>query len=311
MGELIAKNEGTQGLAGTGVVADVIHLGQDLGTDNSGWETLVDGALCGIDILTNCENPLGGLISAGVGWLLEHVPGISDVWDKLTGDAASIEQIAATWDNIARSLNTSRTSYVSAANQIEKWSGPASESYRQVSEAYASSLGGTSAEAEGLSIVVSLIGGLVAGLKDIVYTLIANFIEFTVLPAILGAIATSWCTFGGSIGVAITYIEIQADISAGEITLKITETTEQIVVISERTAKVVGKLGHMEHALSELGDEVAKNRNWLKEAGLAGAHGGVEQSKPRAAHADGHGKGDGGPENGGGSQVGGGGEPGK
>jgi hypothetical protein len=279
MAELVAEHEAKPGLEGSGAVGDVVHLGNDLFGDGTGWETMVDGALCGVDILLYCENPLGGLIAAGVGWLLEHMPGISEVWDKLTGDPGAIEQIAATWDNISRALNSDQSAYTSASSQIEQWTGPAAQSYAQVANAYATALAGASTEAEALAVVVRLVGGLVATTKDLIYTLISEFIEFTVLPAILGAIATSWCTFGGSIAVAITYIEIQADITAGQITVKITHATEEIVVISERTARVVGKLAKMEHALSELAKELEKNKSLVKETLEAATHGEVEQAR--------------------------------
>ncbi|MEO6887268.1 MAG: hypothetical protein ABI232_13420 [Jatrophihabitantaceae bacterium] len=284
MGGLIATSEGTPGADGSGAAGDIFHLGQDLVTDSVSWDTLFDGGMVGIDILTNCANPLGGLISAGVGWLLEHFPGISDVWDKLMGDAAAIEQIANTWDNISRSLGESQSAYVTASNQVEQWSGTASDSYRQVANAYSSSLAGASTEAEALAVVVRLVGGIVATLKDLVYTLISEFIEFTVLPAILGAIATSWCTFGGSIGVAITYIEIQADITAGRVTVQITRTTEELIVVSERTAKVLAKLAKMKAALKDLTEELDKNKSTVREVLLAGGHAGAEQGKGGVSH---------------------------
>jgi methyl-accepting chemotaxis protein len=277
--ELVAENEGTSPTEGAGAVGDIYRLGTDLVTDANGWETMLDEAMVGIDILANCENPLGGLIAAGVGWLLEHIPGISDIWDELTGDPAAIEQIANTWDNISRALGEDQTAYLTASNQIEKWSGPAADSYRQVATAYASALSGASMEAEALAVVVRLVGGLVATLKDIVYSLISEFVEFTVLPAILGAIATSWCTFGGSIGVAITYIEIQADVTATQITVKVTHTTEEITLVSERTAKVLAKLAKMKTALKELSEELEKNKSIAREVLLASARSNTEQGR--------------------------------
>lgn len=257
MGEgLIAENEGTSTWEGSGAAGDLFHLGQDVLSDALSWNTAFDAGLVGIDVLSSMENPLGALLASGVGWLLEHIPGISEVWDKLTGSAAAIEQIAGTWDNIAKSLSSSQSSYVTSSAQIEQWSGPAATSYRQVADGYASALAGASAEAEALAIVVRGVGALVATLKDIVYTLIADFIEFTVLPAILSALATAWCTFGASVAAAITYIEIQADVAAGQITLQITRTTEEIVVISERAAKAIGKLGELESALKKLAEDV-------------------------------------------------------
>lgn len=305
--ELVAENEGTSSTLGSSLATDVANLGRDLVTDNAGWTTVIDTALTEIDILTSAANPLGALIANGVGWLLEHIPGISDVWDKLMGDAGRIEQMSATWENIARSLDTSRSGYDAASGEIEQWTGPAAESYRRVAQAYSSALGGASAEAEGLAVVVQILGGLVATCKDVVYTLIADFVEFTVLPAILGAIATSWCTFGGSIAVAITYIEVQADIAAGQITIKITKTTEEITVLTTRVTKTGERLLSMKSALHELEESLERNgklRAFLKDTAGAAAHGETESQRPRAVDADGGGS-EGGGSEGGGSEGGG------
>jgi len=313
MGEgLIAANEGKEGGEGGGTALDVFNLGHDLLADGVGWESGIDTAMVGLDVLSNWEDPLRGLIAAGVGWLLEHIPGISDIWDSLMGDAASIEQIAATWDNISRSLSANCDAYTQASNQIQSWSGPARESYTKVAQAFESSVQGVSVESEALSLVVRLIGGICAGLKDIVYTLIAEFIEFTVLPSILAAIATSWCTFGGSIPIAITYIEIQADITAGQITIKVTRVTEEITVMSERTAKVVSKLASMKSSLKALAEELEKNKTLAKqlaEYALAGAHGVAEQGRGAVRHgqqaSEGGGEGSGSGESGGSGEGGG------
>lgn len=279
MAELIAETEPRPALEGSGSVGDLINLGTDLTTDALSWNTAFDTAMVGIDILTWAENPLGGLIAAGVGWLLEHMPLISDVWDQLTGDAGKIEQVAATWENIARALDAAKESYAAASGEIEQWSGDAAESYRKCAEAYETALGATATEAEAFSLVVKGVGGLVATVKDIVYTIISEFIEFTVIPAILGALAASWFTFGGSIGVAIAYIEIQADIAGVQITGRIAVGTQQVVVISERTATAVTKLLTMETALRAFGKGLEETRSLATDALRAAVRGELEQGK--------------------------------
>ena len=294
MGNPLIADEENQSTTGSAWASDVVNISNDLTTKNSDWETVVDGTLSTIDILSSMSDPFGSLISNGVGWLLEHIPGIKEVWDKLSGDTGKIQQSAATWDNISHSLNTSATQYGTASHEIEQWSGKAADSYRNTANGYASALGGSSSNAEGMSIVVQLLGGMVAGCKDTVYELISDFIEFTVLPAVLAAIATSWCTFGGSIAAAITYIEIQADITAGRITLKITETTEKIVVVSERGAKVIEKTTELAEKLEKLekgldnGKSLAHNTA-VKLARNTG-RGEVEGNKTRAKNADGNGE---------------------
>lgn len=279
MPELIAPTESTPGTEGSGAVGDVITFSDDLISDGLNWNTAFDAGMVGIDVLTWMDNPLGGLISAGVGWLLEHLPYISDVWDKLTGDAGKIEQTSATWENIARAIDSARDSYTSASAEIEQWSGAAADSYRTCAKAYESSLSATATQAQAYSYVVKGVGGLVATTKDLIYTIISNFIEFTVIPAILSALATSWCTFGGSIGVAIAYIEVQADIAGVQISGKIAVASEEVLVISERTAKGVTKLLTMKQALKELGIRLDEERNWGKEAVKAAAHAATEKGK--------------------------------
>jgi methyl-accepting chemotaxis protein len=283
MTELIAEDERKTGGEGGGTATDLFNLFSDLSGDADGWETGMDTALVAIDVLSNAANPLGGLISAGVGWLLEHIPGISDIWDKLMGDASAIEQIAKTWENISKSLGETGKSFGEASKEIESWEGKAKQSYTNVAKAFEASVSGAAIESEALAIVVRLIGGICAGLKDVIYTLIAEFIEFTVLPAILSALATSWCTFGGSIAAAITYIEIQADITAEQITVKITRVTEEITILGERATKIVAKLDKMISKLKELketleeGTTVAKHT--AKEVGKGVGKGEVEQGK--------------------------------
>lgn len=280
---LIADNEGTPGGLGGGAATDVYTLAHQICTDPVNWETLIDTGLVGLDALGSYINPFGSLISAGVGWLLEHIPGLSDVWDKLMGDAAAIEQVASTWENISTSLNSTGQGIATASSQIESWTGQARESYGEVAKAWQASVEGASTEAESIAVVVRLIGGAVAALKDVVYTLISDFVEFTVIPAALSALATSWCTFGGSIAVAITYIEIQADVTATQITLKITKVTEEITVISERAAKVIAKLEKMKGSLKTLDETVAKVPKWVDRT-IAGAHGQVEQTGEGVKH---------------------------
>lgn len=252
MAGLIAP-DASSGLDGAGAAGDLVHLGQDLTSDALSWNTAFDAAEIGFDYLSYAGNPFGALISAGVGWLLEHLPYISDAWDKLTGDAGKIEQTAATWENIAQALAASQQAFGSASAQVEQWSGAAADSYRTCAEGYASMLDGTGTQAEAFALAVRGVGGLVATVKDVVYMIISDFIEFTVIPAILGAIATSWCTFGGSIGVAIAYIEVQADIAGVQITGRIAVGTQEVLVVSERTAKAVAKLLAAEDAVRAFG----------------------------------------------------------
>jgi hypothetical protein len=288
---LVAESEGASPLAGVSISDDVYHACEDVFTEGNALNGLFDLGALAVDSWMMFEDPFGSLIAYGVGWLMEHIPGLSDVWNKLSGDPEEISAVASTWQNIANSLNTTSQGFGSIAGEIEDWQGGARDSFTKVANAYAASIGATGEGCAGLGLVTNLIGGIVTSLREIVYTIIKDFIEFTVIPAVLSAIATSWCTFGGSLAAAITYIEIQADFAAEQVTVKVTETTTKVYQVSETSAKFIDKLVTMAEKIEKM-DEGLKG--FRKEAlALASKDLGsksLRQQKPESGGEDGGGE---------------------
>ena len=239
---LVAESEGPSPVSGISVSDDLYHACEDVFSEGNVLNGLFDLGALAIDSWMTFEDPFGSLIAYGVGWLMEHIPGLSDFWNKLSGDPEEIGAAASTWQNIANSLRSSAGEYQTISGQIESWQGDARESYTKVANAYYNSLEATAGGCDGLGLVTNLVGGIVTLLRELVYTIIKDFIEFTVIPAVLSALATSWCTFGGSLAAAITYIEIQADFAAEQVTVKVTETTTKIYTVSEKSAAFIEKL---------------------------------------------------------------------
>jgi hypothetical protein len=262
---LVAESEGPSPVAGISLSDDVYHACEDVFTESNGLNALFDLGAAAVDGWMLVEDPFGSLIAYGVGWLMEHIPGLSDWWNKLSGDPEEIGAVATTWQNIGNAMSQTGQQLAGIDTEVENWQGRAKDSFAKVALAFETSISSTAQGCAGLGLVTNLVGGIVTALREIVYTIIKDFIEFTVIPAVLSALATSWCTFGGSLAAATVYIEIQADFAAEQITWKVTETTEKIYTVSERSAKVIEsllkaseKIKGLEHGLEEFGKEAAK-----------------------------------------------------
>ena len=61
-----------------------------------------DGVALGLDVLGFVANPLGTLVGAGIGWLIEHVSVLKEPLDDLAGDPGAINVVAAAWGEVAK-----------------------------------------------------------------------------------------------------------------------------------------------------------------------------------------------------------------
>ena len=54
-------------------------------------------------------DPLGEALSAGIGWIIEHLSPLKDWLNELAGDSDAVAAAASTWTNIATKLNSCAT----------------------------------------------------------------------------------------------------------------------------------------------------------------------------------------------------------
>lgn len=65
----------------------------------------LSGVGVALDTVATAVDPLGSLIAAGLGWLMEHLEPLKGWLNDLTGDAGAVLGFAATWDNVAAAMN--------------------------------------------------------------------------------------------------------------------------------------------------------------------------------------------------------------
>ncbi|WLS44520.1 hypothetical protein Q3V37_24510 [Micromonospora profundi] len=96
-----ARHDSTRWYTGLGLVEDVADTVS--GIESGSWiDSTIGGVATSMDALATVLDPLGSLVSWGVGWLLEHVKPLSDALDWLAGDPDQIHAYASTWRNVAK-----------------------------------------------------------------------------------------------------------------------------------------------------------------------------------------------------------------
>ncbi|MGW4131496.1 WXG100 family type VII secretion target [Amycolatopsis japonica] len=201
--ELIAKKEDDEKyFKGSGLGDSIEGLVGTLSPkpdeDIDAFALAMDGVSVGLDALSMVLNPLGELVKAGVGWLMENLDFIREPLEILTGDPDLVQRAAQTWNNIAIELEAVAGDYEGSLSTTSGWDGDAAIAYRRVALQYTQSLRDVAAEAKESARWITTGGMVVATARALIFDIIATFISDVITRALL-ALASSWFTLGGSV----------------------------------------------------------------------------------------------------------------
>jgi hypothetical protein len=88
---------------GAGLLESVSDLSSSLRSGN--WlASGLSGVGVALDTAATVADPLGSLIAAGLGWLMEHLEPLKGWLNDLTGDAGAVLGHAATWESVAGAM---------------------------------------------------------------------------------------------------------------------------------------------------------------------------------------------------------------
>jgi hypothetical protein len=262
MSEVLTNTE--EWSAGAGIVDTVKGAAEDL--SNPG-DLAMDGLALSLDVLGLIANPLGGLASAGIGWLIEHLSFLKEPLDDLAGDPDKIVEIAAVWgEQVRQEIGQIATDYEKAVeSEIPSWRGDAADSYRKSSGQIVEQLRALEDASTGVSDGLRLSGVLVATTRGIIRDLISDVVAEIVIAA-GAALATSWCSFGASIGAFIGWSVARGAATAAKITGKISKLLMKLAVSLNKFAKLkgavkaLGKVAHtMRKGSAKLGQAAGRN----------------------------------------------------
>lgn len=183
---------------GAGVFSSFADLNNTLGSGDGAQigYSLGGAALDGLDAVVN---PFDALVTAGLGFLVEHVAILHEPLDALAGDPTQIAAQARTWHNVARELHRIGTEYRGAADGVRGWDGATSEAYRGAASAFTDQLHRAGEDADRLASLVLDTGAMVATVRALVRDLIVDFVWKLVKWALV-AIASGGTAIAAVIG---------------------------------------------------------------------------------------------------------------
>ncbi|MDX3660356.1 hypothetical protein PV646_23895 [Streptomyces sp. ID05-26A] len=193
-------------------------------------------------------DPLGSIIGAGVGWLIEHVSFLRDALNQLMGNPEEIQANVEANKARAAELRVLAEDHKSGLATFDGWTGASSERFQASMDNMSHELDDLANAVESKAKIVAIMGMLVTVLRDIVRDLIAQLIGSLIGGALIAA-AMMIPTFGASIAIFGGFAVGKA-VALG-------------VNIASRVARVVAALGRQMKRIGDLDDIMKKvSKGW-------------------------------------------------
>ncbi|MFI5955998.1 WXG100 family type VII secretion target [Cryptosporangium sp. NPDC051539] len=253
--ELVAaRHDTTRGFSGIPIAEDIDQL--VTGFHRGSWiDSTIGGVASSLDALVFVTDPLGQLVSWGVGWLIEHVKPLSDALDTLAGDPDQITAYAATWRNVAHRASSERAALDHAvATETRTWTGPAGSAYRSAARSHGETLDALNSAATALAEITTGVGLLVAAVRTFVRDLIADFVS------VLAVRLWEWLAEAGlTLGLASPWVITQVTTLASKWITRIASLLHALTASLRRLTPLVRRLE----------DLIANLRQLLRRGGRA------------------------------------------
>ncbi|GAB3894922.1 hypothetical protein GCM10029964_074070 [Kibdelosporangium lantanae] len=230
--------------AGAGIVGDIGATVQ--GIEDGNWVGVGFGGVgAAMSALSLVADPLAGFLSAGIGWLIEHVSFLREPLDKLCGDPGAVQAESNTWKNIKTELENIKAEYQQAVGkEVSSWQDPVGDAYRTHSDGLKQEIDGYAQAAGGVSTAIS-IGGIAVGVeRGLIRELITTFVAKMVERAII-ALAASFFTFGGAAAAFIADAVAEGSILAGKIASKVANLIQKLTDLATKVKNLGGLMGKL------------------------------------------------------------------
>ena len=187
-------------------------------------------------------DPIGSLLTAGIGWLIEHISILRWPLDMMMGDPVGIQAADAAISAEKAKLEQWSTDHQSALGTLlQEWSGDAADAFKKSMDAVTEQLGALGGYVETAGKNMKIAGGLIGAFRGIVRDLIAMLLA-TIIKGALIAAALAPVTFGASIAVFIGTTIGAVATALGKVGAKIAQLVKKLGELLSSMAKL-GKAG--------------------------------------------------------------------
>ncbi|MGI5503009.1 WXG100 family type VII secretion target [Lentzea sp. CA-135723] len=173
---LVVIGEETAGTEGAGIFHDATETVKGFSSGN--WaEGLINAGATAAGVAGFLADPMAALLSAGFGWLIEHVSFLREPLDWLIGDQEALDGMAKTWETVSGFMEeTSEDLRTWVRDDTTGWAGKDSDQYRAFGADRADTYAGVATAAGGIAGLVRMCKIVLKVVRDIVRDLVAEAI---------------------------------------------------------------------------------------------------------------------------------------
>lgn len=209
----------------------------------------VGSALSGVgvalDTVATAMDPLGSLIAAGLGWLMEHLEPLKGWLNDLTGDAGAVLGFAGTWDNVAAAMNDAGDELNRLVrSDLEAMSGASIAAYTAYANGLADRARAAGSSASAMGSALRTCSTIVQAVHDLVRDTLSQIIGGIISGALFAVV-----TVGA--GAPKVIADLTARVSAVSVRIG-----RQVTAVVEAVSRLKTLLNEMGGILARLGQGV-------------------------------------------------------
>ncbi|MCE1180614.1 MAG: hypothetical protein LWW86_16490 [Micrococcales bacterium] len=250
MSTYVAQEQGRSGTSGAGLI-------------DSGWSTIdalcqgrwIDAALSGVstvlDTAAAVSDPLGSLIAAGIGWVIDHLNPIKRWFDEVTGNPEGVVAQAQTWGNVSDGAKSAASQWRSDASRVlEPMEGTAVDSYWSFASERTDALDALGGAALGMQTAMSVSAGLVG--------FVHGFLR-DMLSQIIGSILSYAVEIVASLGTMVPWVIEQVSTRVAALSGRASTFVNGLINSGSRLGRLLGELRTFGQAVLRFLDRISPN----------------------------------------------------
>jgi hypothetical protein len=202
-------------LSGTGLLESGSQLAAAI--ESGSW---VEGTLAGVGVALDTAamviDPLGSLIGAGLGWLIDHLEPLKGWFNDFTGDAGEVAAFGQTWANIQAQLQGAGDELTRILGDVDELAGEAMDAYRRFQAEASQHLAAAASWAGAMSTGLQIAGTIVQAVHDVVRDVLSQLVGsiiawaaeavFTLglaTPVIVAQVSTKVASWSAKVGTTV------------------------------------------------------------------------------------------------------------
>ncbi|MGN8025876.1 HNH/ENDO VII family nuclease, partial [Microbacterium sp. 22242] len=186
-----------------------------------------------MDTVAAVSDPLGSLIAAGLGWLMEHLQPLKGWLNDLTGDSGAVAGFAQTWTNVGAQLRRSASDLSTVLGDLDAADGAAVRAYLVFQRDVVKHLQGAASWADGMAAGMQMASTIVQVVHDLVRDSLAQLV---------GSLISYAAELVFSLGLATPLVIEQASTRVSALAAKFSKKIPDLVAAIRKLGELVEKL---------------------------------------------------------------------